>query len=240
MLLFMDLLVYLLIYVSIGAAMFVVLKFIIEFLKTYIGKIGTGLLNFLTTEWIFKFVPNGGVAVLLRTLFTGSIMSILVLLMYKYSYEYFKNEPCDCVCFFFSHWWKFCGVYAAVYTSFYARFVSQWTYLSNLYNQIKNADMDLCKSCMHNCKNGQSIFMCNSEAKKKLDGWKSGFIEDAETLHMETKSIFAAVIYTWLTTNPNIAENYKKYHAKLIFNQQNSEERLRKLSKKIEKRLKNL
>lgn len=55
---------------------------------------------------------------------------------------------------------------------------------------------------------------------------------------METKSIFATVIYIWLMNNPNIEEIYKKSHAKLIMNQQDADEHYDKLVKRIKNKLK--
>lgn len=238
MLLSMELLVYIEFIVFAGFGVIVLLMALKELLAIFFKKGIDLLFNILTSEWILRLTPNGGIAVILRTAFTGTIVSGLVFLAYILFWKFFKDAPCDCNHFLFENWWKFCGVYAAVYTSFYARFVSQWTYLSNLYNQIKNADMDLCKSCGKNDVSGLCGKGCNSAARKKIDGWKAGFIEDAEALHMETKSIFATVIYIWLMNNPNIEDIYKKSHAKLIMNQQDADEHYDKLVKRIKNKLK--
>ena len=183
-------------------------------------------------EIVFKKTYNGGMAVFFRTIITGIIVSLFVLIAFCVLWEYpiaiNKPESIDWLyvarCNLLEDWWKYCGIYAAVYTSYYARFVSQWTYLSNLYNQIKETDVNYCLNS--DCD--------NAVAKEKLDGWKAGFIEDAENLHMETKPLFAAVIYTWLKTNSNVGEIYKKSHAKLMFNQQNADYKLQCLKRRIE------
>ncbi len=71
------------------------------------------------------------------------------------------------------------GIFAAVYAALYARFASQWTYLSNVYNQIKATE------CRENL------------AEERLAQWKAGFIEDAEELHLAYKALFASVIHAW-------------------------------------------
>ena len=69
-------------------------------------------------------------------------------------------------------------IFGAIYTALYARFSSQWTYLANLYNSIKQAESS----------DGDNI---------KLSQWKAGFIEDAENLHMACKGSFVSVINAW-------------------------------------------
>ncbi|MGQ3117659.1 MAG: hypothetical protein ACT6RQ_19015 [Hydrogenophaga sp.] len=71
------------------------------------------------------------------------------------------------------------GVFGGVYIAFYARFVSQWTYLANLYNQIKQTEVQGVKN------------------EKALSQWKAGFIEDALDLHMATKPGTLAIIRAW-------------------------------------------
>jgi hypothetical protein len=75
------------------------------------------------------------------------------------------------------HW--FGTILAASYAALYARFASQWTYLANLYNQIKAAE------CRADCD------------QDKLAEWKAGFMEDAEELHLAGKPLFASVLHAW-------------------------------------------
>ena len=67
-----------------------------------------------------------------------------------------------------------------MYTAFYARFASQWSYLAELYNSIK------------------AIEVSGVQDKVALAQWKAGFIEDAQALHMECKSSFLSVVIAWL------------------------------------------
>lgn len=234
----MELLVYFELFMFLGGVLIVLVECLSCVLK-YTKKIIGGIVWIATAEWLFKIFPNGGTAVILRTLFSGSLLLVAAALMYKMYHVFYTEDNFDVVKFVASNWLKFCGMYAAVYASFYTRFVSQWTYLSNLYNQIKNADLDLGKSCCMNNNPSQCGRTCNCLAKNKLDGWMAGFIEDAETLHMETKPIFSTVIYIWLEKNPKIADIYKKSHAKLIMNQQKADDHYNKLLKRIEQSLKN-
>jgi hypothetical protein len=66
-----------------------------------------------------------------------------------------------------------------VYASLYARFASQWSYLANVYNQIKAAE------CVQP---GNLAVMVQ---------WKAGFMEDAEHLHLARKPVFASIIHSW-------------------------------------------
>lgn len=164
-------------------------------------------------EIVFLWCHNGGLAVFIRTIITGVIVSLFVLIVYCRLLENPSTindlEYIDWLyvgrCNLLEDWWKYCGIFAAVYTSYYARFVSQWSYISNLYNQIKNAEISMCLNCQNNkCTPHVSVTECNNSLK--LNGWKVGFIEDAETLHMETKPLFAGVILTWLENSKDIAE----------------------------------
>lgn len=233
-----ELLVYLELFMFLGGVLIVLVE-ILSCLLANTKKIISGLVWVVTAEWLFKIFPNGGTAVLLRTIFSGTLLLAVAALIHGTYHVCYSKDDYDVIKFIASNWLKFCGMYAAVYASFYARFVSQWTYLSNLYNQIKNADLEFGKSCVMNNSSIQCGKTCNCLAKDKLDGWKAGFIEDAETLHMETKPIFSTVIYIWLENNSKIADVYKKSHAKLIFNQQNAEEHYNKLLKRLENSLKN-
>jgi hypothetical protein len=75
------------------------------------------------------------------------------------------------------------ALFGAIYLALYTRFSSQWTYVANLYNQIKAAEA---KANAHD----------NLEA---IAQWKAGFIEDAQELHLATKGIFAGVVKAWLS-----------------------------------------
>jgi hypothetical protein len=64
-----------------------------------------------------------------------------------------------------------------IYTALYARFASQWNYLANLYNQM----MQVGVSAEH-------------IQRDKMARWKAGFVEDAYSLHLAQKPMFAEVV----------------------------------------------
>jgi hypothetical protein len=98
-------------------------------------------------------------------------------------------------------------VFAGAYVAFYARFSAQWTYLADLYNQIKSKEIDLASApdCVADAQRKSAIIAieekncgnltCNSAYL--LAQWKLGFIEDAFTVHLAKKPLFASVIVNW-------------------------------------------
>lgn len=78
------------------------------------------------------------------------------------------------------------GIFAATYFALYARFSSQWVYLAGVYNQIKAAEVRM-----------KERGPAQPEAVGSLVQWKAGFIEDASSLHLVGKPIFASVILEW-------------------------------------------
>jgi hypothetical protein len=76
----------------------------------------------------------------------------------------------------------FGALFAAVYFALYARFAAQWTYLANLYNQIKGVEARVSNT---------------DDSKRVLAEWKAGFLEDAEELHLATKTVFVSVLKIW-------------------------------------------
>jgi hypothetical protein len=80
----------------------------------------------------------------------------------------------------------FGAIFAGVYASFYARFASQWNYLAGLYNQIKATEAQLLATADP------------ERAALAFAEWKAGFIEDADTLHLSGKALFAPIISAWI------------------------------------------
>jgi len=137
----------------------------------------------LSGEWMLNSGrrPNGGTVVIQRTSFVTFWVMSLALLVFN------VVNPCDdCVLSSkaFRHQliavapWT-AGVFGGVYLALYTRFSAQWSYLANVYNQIKQAE---------------ALGVTNPHA---LAQWKAGFIEDAINLHLAKKPIFAGAIGTW-------------------------------------------
>lgn len=94
----------------------------------------------------------------------------------------------------------FAAAVGAAYAALYARFSSQWSYLANLYNQIKQAEVEL----LHAGASGEL------EATRRLAQWKAGYIEDAQDLHLHTKSNIAGIIHFW-SEDSEIANAFIKW-----------------------------
>jgi hypothetical protein len=62
------------------------------------------------------------------------------------------------------------AVAGVVYTALYARFSAQWSYLANVYHQIKSA---IITGPNHP----------SEEQREQLTYWKAAFVEDAQDLH---------------------------------------------------------
>lgn len=141
------------------------------------------ILHWLSGEWILVNwgVPNGGAVVFLRSLYVTIIVFIAAFLADN------LLEASGALMYPFSglgvqianHLTWLGVIFAGVYTAFYTRFASQWTYLATLYNNIKAAEVA-------------------GGDREALAEWKAGFIEDAQALHMECKSSFVSVIAMWL------------------------------------------
>jgi len=138
----------------------------------------------LSTEYVLKGMPNGSAAILLRTLISSILLFLLVLgvanavdpdRIWQFSMAELWTQ--------FSERIGWLGlIFGAVYTGLYARFSSQWTYLANLYNQIKQVEASTPAQ-------GSNL--------DKLAEWKAGFIEDAEHLHLACKESFVSIIRAW-------------------------------------------
>jgi hypothetical protein len=137
----------------------------------------------LSGEWLLNSGrrPNGGTVVIQRSLFvTFWVMSVSLLV-------FNVVNPCgDCILSIkalrhqliaVAPWTA--GVFGGVYLALYTRFAAQWSYLANVYNQIKQAEA------------------LGVEDFDALAQWKAGFIEDAINLHLAKKPIFASAIGTW-------------------------------------------
>ncbi|MES2822824.1 MAG: hypothetical protein V4732_04420 [Pseudomonadota bacterium] len=95
------------------------------------------LINIITGEFVFKHMPNGGAAVLLRTTYISFFIYSLTIglksyasnfSVFEFSSEQLLHEVSETI-----PWLG--AILGAVYAALYARFASQWSYLSGLYNQ---------------------------------------------------------------------------------------------------------
>jgi hypothetical protein len=140
------------------------------------------LVRLLTMEFLLTRYANGGPMILWRTLWTTTLAYATALalsnavnpdLSWRFSPVALGKQLAETM-----PWYA--AIFAGIYTTYYARFSAQWSYLANLYNQIKAVE---CAKPF------------NPEA---LAQWKAGFIEDAENLHLLRKEPFATVAKNWL------------------------------------------
>ncbi|MDH4183850.1 MAG: hypothetical protein OEV92_06490 [Nitrospinota bacterium] len=81
----------------------------------------------------------------------------------------------------------FGAIWGAIYFFRYQQFSSQWRYLAEMYNAIKEGEIRLYTSGQPPAK----------EALESLARWKAGFIELAEDLHLATKQPYVSLIKSW-------------------------------------------
>ena len=153
------------------------------------------MIRHLSCEFVFKRMPNGGTAVLIRSAII-SVYLYLIAIAFKSRIApgatwHFDPTAFRALIAETIPW--FGAIFAGVYIALYSRFASQWNYLASLYNQIMQAEMG-------NPPNGIS-----QESVLRL--WQAGFIEDAEDLHLAGKPMFAAVIRSMLV-KPQIRADF--------------------------------
>ncbi|MFV8784106.1 hypothetical protein ACNKU7_16925 [Microbulbifer sp. SA54] len=138
--------------------------------------------SFLSAEFVLKFMPNGGTAVILRTLFVSLLVYFLAIglksytepnAVLKFNLDQAKREVNSTL-----HWLG--AIVAIVYASLYTRFASQWSYLASLYNQIMSVRCALDQDTI--------------DQNKNLMHWEAAFLEDAFDLHLAAKPMFSLFI----------------------------------------------
>jgi hypothetical protein len=153
------------------------------------------MLRLLSCEFVLKWIPNGGTAVLIRSVFI-SLGVYLITIAFKSRITpgatwHFDPSSFRALVGETIPW--FGAIFAGVYVALYSRFASQWNYLASLYNQIMQAAVE-------NPPEGVS-------RESALRIWQAGFIEDAEDLHLAGKPMFASIIQSMLA-KPEIRANF--------------------------------
>lgn len=153
------------------------------------------IVSILSGEFFLRRNPNGGTAVLLRSLWVTTLISTLVLPIKSYcvagselvfSAAQLKVEIGQMI-----PW--FGAVFAGAYAAFYTRFAAQWGYLATLYNQIMAT---IAAAPSGHFPNEASI------------AWHAAFIEDAQDLHLARKSMFSSVIRE-LLQDPHVVRVFR-------------------------------
>ena len=145
----------------------------------------TKVMNVVSGEWLLTWAkfPNGGTVIVVRTLYVTTLVYWPLIGL---------KHACEVGCFIGPHltglafgqyiaptipW--FGALFAGVYATLQTRYSSQWTYLADVYNRIKETATD------------------KGHDKKAMAEWKAGFIEDAEDLHLIGKAMFRTVFHAW-------------------------------------------
>ena len=143
--------------------------------------------NVLAGEFFLKVWPNGGTAIIVRTLWVTALLYTSALLLRAVGYtdwslgiDWHKlREEVQAT----TTWLG--AIAGVVYTALYARFSAQWSYLADVYHQIKSAIIT--------GPNNPS-----EEQREQLTYWKAAFVEDAQDLHLVRKKMFAMTAWIWL------------------------------------------
>lgn len=157
-------------------------------------------LNCLSGEWIIACVTrsNGGAAILMRaTQFAGFVLLTHTWLLWCLT-DFGKvgenGRRWAFVSSYILEYFPFIGVaFGAAYAAFYSRFAAQWEYLAGVYNDIKRTEVDIAIS-----ERGPT------SGRAELAQWKKAFIEDALSLHLAYKPLFASVVADWIQ-HPDVA-----------------------------------
>ena len=130
------------------------------------------IIDVVSGEVVLAFRPNGGTAVLLRSLWVTLLLYALAIAAKSYcadgatlafSRDQLRHEVGETL-----PWLG--AIFAGAYAAFYSRFAAQWGYLAGLYNQIMAA-----------CATLPSAQLTNNTV---LLMWKAALIEDAQDLHL--------------------------------------------------------
>lgn len=142
------------------------------------------VIEFASGEFIVTRLKksNGGAVIVIRSLLSSVIIFLVIILMLN------LIDPMKLSAFSITEFRKnivvdfpwFGAIFAFMYVGLYSRFSSQWSYLSNLYNQIKQVEV---------APEGKKYRICE---------WKAAFIEDAYDLHLIYKEMFSSIIVNWI------------------------------------------
>jgi hypothetical protein len=167
----------------------------------YVWRITSNAVSYLSCEFLLEkcHLPNGGAVVFLRSLFVTFVLYLIVIgtknivdpeTSWAFSSYQLRKQSVDMIAWFGA-------IFGGAYVTFYTRFASQWTYLANLYNKIKETEL-------------RSPVGKNKALQATLAAWKAGFIEDADELHLVRKHMFAFVVKTW-GSDKKVATIFEKY-----------------------------
>lgn len=172
------------------------------------------LIGLISGEWILDTRSNGGLVILMRTAWISAFVYALAILLAEaanpkatpcFSFEELRERISETV-----PWLG--AIVGAVYAALYARFSSQWQYLAQLYNQLMQVGMDVGKPGFN---------------QVRWNNWRAAFIEDAYSLHLACKPMFAAAINQMLS-DPDVLAAYRQSTINAEVHLANMKERFRR------------
>lgn len=132
--------------------------------------------------------PNGGEVVVGRTIWIGLILIVATALI-----RGLFGDTSSCAAYFDCVLVAVKGlftsaealtIFGVTYAALYARFASQWGYIANLYNQIKQAEVEAAVSAPQGALATTGAAAASpTPTSAVLAQWKAGFIEDASSAH---------------------------------------------------------
>jgi hypothetical protein len=142
------------------------------------------LLKYASGEFLLNRMHNGGTTIFARSLLVATLLFVgAVCVLYT------QAKASESLLYVSAQHLDWFGVtFAAVYAALYARFSSQWTYLADLYNRIKEAQ---------STESAGDEDRYSPAAGRHMAEWKAAFLEDAHLLHLATKPPFADVVRAW-------------------------------------------
>lgn len=178
------------------------------------------LVYFGTGEFLLKGEANGGAVVFLRAVLTAMALFFISLAVFALIHTGFGSEI-DWVLLrsMAKDNIEWAGaMFAGAYAALYSRFSSQWNYLAGVYNQLMSTQ-------------AQAPLNGDQERHRVYFTWKAGILEDALTLHLATKHMFAPLI-------ADLLEDRDVYHTFRLTSVSSDDdiERLRRRLAKVTKR----
>jgi len=149
--------------------------------------------------------PNGGTMIFLRSIWISIIVFFIALWLrslfharYPWTFvpsELFRNFP-ETLAWIGT-------IFAFTYLALYTRFASQFNYLAGVYNQIMATRSEI---------RGLAATeeLRNPDNNRSVIAWQAGFIEDAEALHLATKTMFSTAIW-FMLENRDIYDAYVEH-----------------------------
>jgi hypothetical protein len=150
-------------------------------------RLAEGLVYLATGEFLLRGQSNGGTVIFLRSALTGLVLfGIAIATAGVLQTGFHLGIDGQIVGNLVATNLPWAGaMFAGAYAAFYTRFSSQWSYLAGVYNQLMAAQV-------------QTPVDATPARRRAYAVWKAGIVEDAYTLHLATKKMFAPLIVDFL------------------------------------------